>query len=701
MAVDQTTSHVTDRRERRLRGGPPALCTIDERGSSGYQHQQHLRVPGSDGGGGGGGGGGLTPTSACTSPLASPTRTPSPTRKAGTARKSLPDGRLTVPGGHADQVRRKSYDLAADGGKSKRLGLLLNRLALPAAMKKTEAARAAAAVAGGPGGATLSSSSTSTAGGGSSSKAFKKATSKSPSLPRKPDVGGKGEGAGGLVSGGGGGGGAVLIGGGPGGGVGGTMAVGGWTYPSPGTLHPLHPPTSGDESSSVTVSVEDLDTVDGSSGRENGGSETMTTTAHSDEGSQEGQGSDGGDTQKTRAAIEHLKTKIDKTKDLIRKEQNQKESNVNEYLQLAASADKQQNQRIKTVFEKRNQKSAQSINHLQKKLEQYQRRLQEIETHGVTGHKQAKEVLRDVGQGLNTIVSKPKEFAHLIKNRFGSADNITQMKMEETMADTESQQPGRTGGTLPASFKYGSDDENSSVTSGSGYGAMQGSPLSASQNASQSLAVTTQMMEPLYEDLVRIKEGNQRVEDNLTRLVEEFDSFKSLTQRELSVLRSLVEEEKFKVERLEEQINDLTELHQNEMSILKQDMASMEEKIEYRLDERTTDLSDLVDNCQTRILRLEQQQQQQQLLSMEMVENVTFRTILTKLINVILALLAVVLVFVSTAANLLSPFITSRMRIVSTGLLVLLVSLLWTYGGVLLEFFFYLWDSVTGLFPAR
>ena len=27
----------------------------------------------------------------------------------------------------------------------------------------------------------------------------------------------------------------------------------------------------------------------------------------------------------------------------------------------------------------------------------------------------------------STIVSKPKEFAHLIKNRFGSADNITQL----------------------------------------------------------------------------------------------------------------------------------------------------------------------------------------------------------------------------------------------------------------------------------
>lgn len=74
-----------------------------------------------------------------------------------------------------------------------------------------------------------------------------------------------------------------------------------------------------------------------------------------------------------------------------------------------------------------------------------------------------------------------------------------------------------------------------------------------------------------------------------------------MTQSELGMVRSLLEEEKFKVERLEEQINDLTELHQNEMANLKQDMSSMEEKIEYRLDERTTDLSDLVDNCQTRV----------------------------------------------------------------------------------------------------
>lgn len=100
--------------------------------------------------------------------------------------------------------------------------------------KKTEAARAAA----------VGCSST-TSNAGAVAKAFKKAASKSPNLPRKPDAGGKGE-AGAAATGAGASSGASL---------GSSVNRG---YSGSGTLHPL---TSGDESSSVTVSVEDLDTV--------------------------------------------------------------------------------------------------------------------------------------------------------------------------------------------------------------------------------------------------------------------------------------------------------------------------------------------------------------------------------------------------------------------------------------------------------
>lgn len=74
--------------------------------------------------------------------------------------------------------------------------------------------------------------------------------------------------------------------------------------------------------------------------------------------------------------------------------------NVNEYLRLSAGADRLQAPRIKVVFEKKNQKSTQTIAQLQRKLDIYQKRLKDAEHHGITGHKQAKDVLKDVGQGL-------------------------------------------------------------------------------------------------------------------------------------------------------------------------------------------------------------------------------------------------------------------------------------------------------------
>lgn len=82
--------------------------------------------------------------------------------------------------------------------------------------------------------------------------------------------------------------------------------------------------------------------------------------------------------------------------------------NVNEYLKLASNADKQQLARIKSIFEKKNQKSAVSISQLQKKLEGYNKRLKDLETHGLTTThhlKQPKEMLRDVGHGLRYIVN--------------------------------------------------------------------------------------------------------------------------------------------------------------------------------------------------------------------------------------------------------------------------------------------------------
>lgn len=91
------------------------------------------------------------------------------------------------------------------------------------------------------------------------------------------------------------------------------------------------------------------------------------------------EGSVTGEPQRTRAALEHLQQKVLKVTEQIRVEQEARDDNVAEYLKLAHNADKQQASRIKQVFEKKNQKSAQTIAHLHKKLEHYHKKLKEIE----------------------------------------------------------------------------------------------------------------------------------------------------------------------------------------------------------------------------------------------------------------------------------------------------------------------------------
>ncbi|VDI70264.1 Hypothetical predicted protein, partial [Mytilus galloprovincialis] len=109
------------------------------------------------------------------------------------------------------------------------------------------------------------------------------------------------------------------------------------------------------------------------------------------------------DVERTKHAKENLQTKINKTMENIKGEQAVKEEHVNEYLRLASNADKQQLQRIKTIFEKKNQKSTQTISALTKKVENYHKRMNDLDTYGFTGHKQARERLRDLGQGFKGV----------------------------------------------------------------------------------------------------------------------------------------------------------------------------------------------------------------------------------------------------------------------------------------------------------
>lgn len=184
-------------------------------------------------------------------------------------------------------------------------------------------------------------------------------------------------------------------------------------------------------------------------------------------------------------------------------EQTARDQNVAEYLKLVNNADKQQVARIRQVFEKKNQKSAHTIARLQKKLEQYHRRMKEGEANGRHGHKDggsgkesgthSKEgSLRDVsiagrhatldkvktvGPGVSLsppfFFNKSREIANLIRNKFGSADNIAHLKssMEAgsglQVDSTAARGLSGSATTVAKGAKYQSDDECSTGTSAS------------------------------------------------------------------------------------------------------------------------------------------------------------------------------------------------------------------------------------------
>ncbi|XP_074692627.1 transmembrane and coiled-coil domains protein 1 isoform X1 [Strix aluco] len=441
--------------------------------------------------------------------------------------------------------------------------------------------------------------------------------------------------------------------------------------------------------------------------------QTSSAVASSTDGSINADSVDGTpDPQRTKVAITHLQQKILKLTEQIKIEQTARDDNVAEYLKLANNADKQQSARIKQVFEKKNQKSAQTILQLQKKLEHYHRKLREIEQNGIP--RQPKDVFRDMHQGLKdvgakvtgfsegvvdsvkgglssfsqathsaagAVVSKPREIASLIRNKFGSADNIANLKdsLEEGQEDGTG---GKTLGVIQnfqSSPKYGSEEDCSSATSGSvGANSTTGGPVGASSSKTNTLDMQSSGFDAILHEIQEIRETQARLEES-------FEDLKVRYQRDYSLIMQTLQEERYRCERLEEQLNDLTELHQNEILNLKQELASMEEKIAYQSYERARDIQEALEACQTRISKMELQQQQQQVVQLEGLENATARNLLGKFINILLAVMAVLLVFVSTVANCVVPLMKTRNRTFSTLFIVVFIAFLWKH-----------WDAITG-----
>ncbi|KAM6925761.1 transmembrane and coiled-coil domain protein 3-like isoform 1-T1 [Lycodopsis pacificus] len=414
----------------------------------------------------------------------------------------------------------------------------------------------------------------------------------------------------------------------------------------------------------------------------------------------------GSEVQRSRSCLDSLQQKILKVTEQLKIEQTARDENVAEYLNLVNSADKLQVGRIKQVFEKKNQKSAQHIAQMQKKLEQYHRKMKDSETHhspsprpstvkhSTLPRESPRELLKDmtgsgrhptmdkiktIGPGVSLsppfFFSKPREFANLIRNKFGSADNIAHLK---TTLDASSPLPTDSAGkglssstSMVGKPKYPSDDECSSESasiSADSNGNPAAGGVSAGQVPGQQAGGGGQSGLALsLEEVREIKDAQSQLEEDIEEIKAQFKS-------EYGIISQTLQEERYRFEGLEDQLNDLTELHQHEMSDLKQELASIEERVAYQAHERARDIQEALESCQTRVSKLELQQQQQQTVQLESRDA---RVLLGKCINIMLAIITVILVCVSTAAKFAAPMMRSRHHVVATFLGVCFLTIFW------------------------
>ncbi|CAL8386245.1 unnamed protein product [Boreogadus saida] len=459
-----------------------------------------------------------------------------------------------------------------------------------------------------------------------------------------------------------------------------------------------------------------------------------------------GEGGVGLDFTKGALALDGLQQKILKVTEQIKVEQTARDQNVAEYLKLVNNADKQQVGRIRQVFEKKNQKSAHAVARLQRKLEQYHRRVKDGEggvaktgprepappgsangsgSGGSSGggggggggggasqkesgggsrskegslrdvsstgrhhhHHPALDKVKTIGPGVSLsppfFFNKSREIANLIRNKFGSADNIAHLKSSmETGAGLQA--AGGAARALSGSAntvasrapKYTTSDDECCSTGTSASADSNGNRGSGAGSAGRAESQGARLGEVL--EVVR------EIREAQAQLAEDMEAMKSQFKQDYGYFTRTIQEERYRYERLEDQLNDLTELHQHETINLKQELASIEEKVAYQAYERARDIQEALESCQTRVSKLELQQQQQQ-QSTAQPESADAKVLLGKCINIMLAIATVILVCVSTAAKFAAPLLRSRLHLGLTCTALSLLALVWRH-----------WDNLQG-----
>ncbi|XP_067880225.1 transmembrane and coiled-coil domains protein 1-like isoform X2 [Heterodontus francisci] len=363
-----------------------------------------------------------------------------------------------------------------------------------------------------------------------------------------------------------------------------------------------------------------------------------------------------------------LQRKVLKIAEQIRVQQTSRNANVSEYLRLISSTDRTQAFRLKQAFERKNQYLASIIAQLQRKLQHYVNKQQQLDTE--VNLLQAKDPPPFAIQQLQTIRKNSLDYGPELSSLILSESTLsrshllpTQLEAQaadlsafNTMQQEASQQPGIIDDQYSVITTYSEELQD-----------LIGLNFEDPTTRINWLEQQNMGYLSVLEELTDIKETQLNLELNFKNIAEQYN-------QDYTVFEESLQEEKYRTNQLQAQLNDLIDLHQNEVLNLKSELASLEEKIAYQSYESSRDIWEVLENFQTKMTRLEQQQQMAQ---GEILDHVNTRKLLGKMMNLLLIVFAVVLMLMSTISALVLPFIKTRARTITTGAVIFLLIAMW------------------------
>ncbi|CAD5122418.1 DgyrCDS10846 [Dimorphilus gyrociliatus] len=380
-----------------------------------------------------------------------------------------------------------------------------------------------------------------------------------------------------------------------------------------------------------------------------------------------------------------VQRKIDKVLVKINENQKKRENHLAQFInfETGGSQDPGLYQRMKSYFEKHNERLNKETEMLQKKMKKYQEKLQllKLDVFPTPSHK-----IQHPGSFIKGVANSVKEVSVLktrLKNkRYPSADHIT-TNTSTTSSTNDDSKTCKTSRTLPSSFQpqpvqaqkasstgntlpnHDEDEEvegNSSVTNESG-GLLQ-TPVILNQE--------------ILDDLGKKYDSLNHRFDNYDQYQKEIlQQLTSLNDRFIRIESDHLNTDS-EIKMIQENVADIS----NSFNQFKDAVNENISQTDFKVVETGKETTEKITHLDAKITSLEHRADQQ-LPDFGVGNSASARAVITKVVNVALAIVTVILVMLSMIATLSGPLLSTKIRTVMSVIMVGLIAVAVQYWDII------------------